>query len=1027
MKRARPETVGFVPGAPLPPFGRATRFACEGGTELFRLETSDESAARRLLSLGEASVGGFVDGGTDEYGVWIVRGAFTETLTDRLRTKKSAWPWRDALVLALAVAEGLAACEKASLFPGPLSLDTLQLGADGRVALTASRLVAAILGAKEGATRADTEASAPMWTPPDQARGSSWDNAANRYVLGLLLYRLLSGEHPFAGAGLRHALDAAQREAPPFVESVAQELPAGLQSFVLRLIHPSASERPDRAAAIVIELGRFLRGESPARVPAGRTRPSKTKPSPDDVAAPPAVRLVKDEHQDKPTVRSNSVSSPTIFSKYPWLGVAIPVAAGAILAAFAVSRIEPPPPPRPRPEIPPATFLSARSASAEDCAGCHARQAGEWRRSVMAHSVKSPLFNALESLIEEQVGRDEDCPHGAGILRRVNNATACRDRNTGIAITGSGGQHWCVNCHSPAEKLEAGLRPWEGTASGDPSSRRPVRDLLGSQGISGISCVFCHSVHGPVPPSNRDASAYRGNESWISFLTGAVFLARPEDRQGIFGIGNSGYDMRPELFFFDSGRFSGNTGQPVGAVDPVVHRRPDASAKSYLQSSEFCGSCHDVRLFGTDVIGVRQGEHFKRLRNAYTEWTVYAQDMRRRGKNPATCQDCHMSTYPGICEPGAPKSGQDEPECPSGMHFVARPPGAFPEALQAANSPKPTTVTTHYFSGVDIPLYNDFPQFLVDEQNLDVHGLPLGARRRRDMLLRHTFRFEVDGARRSGAGVEIPIVIENIGAGHRIPAGFSQEREFWVHLVVRDGSNRVLYEVGRVDRPEDDLRDKVFVRVNANPNSIDERGRPVGLFGADVRDGPDVQQWSPPPQFGGTNFRGKGLINFQNGFLRCVRCIGVITSDGRCEPGPGQGFFRADRFDDGDYDLDTGECRSNLFGENALFETYFPVGALDASRGFVRGPDAIIDTRSLPAFTPLRYTYDLDFGGRRGPYQIEARLMFRSFPPFLIKAFAQYEREQARRGLRPSGPSVTEDMLQRLDIVELHRITMEVQ
>jgi len=185
MKRAQPETSGFVPGAPLPPFGRATRFACGGGAELFRLESADESGARRLPSLGGSSVGGFVDGGTDEQGVWIVRAAFTETLADRLRTKKSAWPWRDALVLALAVAEALAACEKASLFPGPLSLDAVQLGAEGRVALTASRLVAAILGAKEGATRADTEANAPMWTPPEQARGSSWDNAANPYVLGL--------------------------------------------------------------------------------------------------------------------------------------------------------------------------------------------------------------------------------------------------------------------------------------------------------------------------------------------------------------------------------------------------------------------------------------------------------------------------------------------------------------------------------------------------------------------------------------------------------------------------------------------------------------------------------------------------------------------------------------------------------------------------------------------------------------------------------------------------------------------------
>lgn len=1024
MKRARPETLGFVPGAPLPPFGRASRFACAGGAELFRLEASDEPAVHRLLSLGESSIGGFVDGGTDEHGAWIVRAAPSENLADRLRSKKGPWPWRDAVALALTLAEALAACEKASLFPGPLSLDAVQFGADDRAFVNAARLVAAILGAKEGATRADTEANAPLWTPPEQARGSSWDNAANRYVLGLLLYRLLSGEHPFAGAGLRHALDAAQREAPPFVESVAHELPTGLQSFALRLIHPVANERPDRAFVIVQELGRFLRGESPARGAAGRTRPSKTKPSAEDVA-PPAARVVKEEPKVQPA--SKGSSERTFFQTYPWAAVAFPVVGGALVAAIAFSRIEKAPPVRPRPEMPPSSVLSAATTTSESCAGCHARQAAEWRRSVMAHSVKSPLFNALESLIEEQVGRDDDCPHGAGILREVDNATACRNPQNGIPITGSGGARWCINCHSPAEKLDRTVPRWDGRPGGDASTRRPVRDHLGEQGIEGISCLFCHSVHGPVPGANATSLGYRGNDSWISFITGTIFPARPEDRRGLFGISNSGYDMNPATFFAQPGRFSGSSTTASNKLDPIVHRRPDPEAKAYLRTSEFCGTCHDVRLFGTDVVGVRQGEHFKRLRNAYTEWTVYAQDVQRRGKTPATCQDCHMSTYPGICEPGAPKSGQDEPECPSGMHFVARNPGEYPEAFKAANSAGPTPVVNHYFSGVDIPLYNDFPRFLVDEPTLDVHGIPLGARRRRDMLLRHTFRFEIDGVRSTGRGLEIPVLIENIGAGHRIPAGFSQEREFWVHLVVKDGSNRVVYEVGRVDRPDEDLHDKLFVRVNANPSSTDVRGRPVGLFGADVRDGPDVPQWSPPPIFGGTNFRGKGLINFQNGFLRCVRCIGVIGIDGRCEPGPGQGFFRADRFDDGDYDLDTGECRSNLAGDNALYETYFPVGALDASRGFVRGPDAIIDTRSLPAFTPVRYTYDLDLGGRRGPFHIEARLMFRSFPPFLIRAFAQYEREQARRGLRPSGPAVTEEMLRRLDVVELHRIEVDAR
>jgi hypothetical protein len=280
--------------------------------------------------------------------------------------------------------------------------------------------------------------------------------------------------------------------------------------------------------------------------------------------------------------------------------------------------------------------------------------------------------------------------------------------------------------------------------------------------------------------------------------------------------------------------------------------------------------------------------------------------------------------------------------------------------------------------------------------------------------------------RRVGGTLSIPLTIENVGAGHKVPAGFSQEREIWVHLRVTDGAGRLVYEVGRVDRNDEDLHDKRFLRVNTDPFRVDARGRPLGLFGADVADGPDVPQWSPPPStVGATQFRGKGLINFQNGFLRCVSCRGDIGPDGSCLPLPGE-RHRAERYVDGDYDLDTGECRSNLVGEHALFETYFPVGSLDADRGFIKAADAIIDTRSLVPHRPVTYVYELSSRGRPGPFQIEARLMFRGFPPFLVRAFADYEAKRAAAGARPSGPLGTHAMMPRLERVELARVNATV-
>lgn len=933
------------------PIGRAARFACDEGE---RWVLDDPKVEARLLALGRAGVGGFVqiDGA-------LVRRAPGRTIAAWL---KAPIEWRDALQTMRELARALDVCEREGLFPGPLTPEAICF--DGStIVLRADALVYALVGAPapEGST------SKAKWIAPEQAQGAAWDNAANRYVLGLVMYRALSGEHAFAGRGMRLGLDdQAGRGAPPFAEAIARELAPGLQSLCLRILDPDPSARPRSARAIVEAIDAL---ESPAqKAPTARAargfRDTSVPPSP----LPPPVNG-----------RGNPRGSALL------VGIVAAIASLAI-GGVVLALVDDPPRPSVRPRAPIASV-----STANDCASCHARQTAEWRRSVMSHSVRSPLFLALEILIQEQVGRDLACPNGAGILRGADPRTACRDRTSGLSITGSGGELWCVNCHAPGENLARAMPAWDAHTPFS-RSRSPVNDLLPAATMEGIGCAFCHQVHGPVQPGR----GYEGNPSWTSTATGQRFLSRPEDARGLFGIANSGYLLDPN--------------ELVGSIElGGVHARPSDGARRYLRSSELCGACHDVRLFGSD--GLR-GEPFKRLRNAYSEWSDWSARERSAGRVPASCQDCHMSRFPGICAPGEPDLTLPSAlarACPPGTRFEARPPGDYPEGG-----------TTHYLSGVDVPLGEEFDDALIDDATIDLHGVPLGARQRRDMLLGSTFRFELEPPVRTPDRLEIPIVIENVSAGHRVPAGFSQEREIWVHLRVSDARGAVLYEVGRVDRPDEDLHDKIFTRVTARPALFDRLGRPLGLFGADVRDGPDVPRWDPPPELGGTSFRGLGLINLQNGFLRCVTCIGEIDAAGRCQPGPAQGFTRSDRFDDGAFDPDTGICTSNLSGRNAFFETYFPIGALDADRGVVRGPDAIIDTRSAPPGVPLRYVYDLPIRSA-GAITIEARLMFRAFPPFLIRAFAAYERAQ------PRTPLVTDAMLERLELVELAAVRAEAR
>jgi hypothetical protein len=998
--------------------GRARSGRVQGAPARTLVRFDDESVAETLLALGSAGAGGFYEGGLDAEGAWAVRRDPGTSLASVLKSSgRSPLDFKRAVAIGLAAAEALSACEARGLVAGLFGPESVALSVDPESEAEIAWVVCeALFDVATGALDpAAIAAKSAQYCPPAQAEGAPWDAAADRYVLGLCLYRALSGSHPFAGAGLRKALEAAAtQEPPPFPEAVAASLPAGLMGLVLRMIAPRPESRPSSAEEIADGLSRFAPRRGGAFVRPAQPRPAReTTP-----AAPAAPTLVsgrapavasKQLATSSPGPQASPAAGPTSRAT-PYVRALLPIALGLAVAGGALAQLGPAPKdtsPRPKVRTGDDDPIALAETTAQSCATCHPRQAAEWRRSVMGHSLKSPLFNALEALVEEQVGRDRDCPNGAGILRKTRADLACVDRQTGLPVSGSGGEHWCVNCHSPSEVNEVRMPPWEGRAGGDPRSRFPVRDLLGERATEGVSCGFCHTAHGPVTPRG---GGYQGNPSWTSFKTGFVFSSRPEDARGLFGISNSGFDLRPEAFLL-----------PKNATpeDGLVHRRPDASMQAYARSSEFCGSCHDVRLFGSDVLGAQKGEHFKRLRNGYSEWVAWANTERARGREPATCQGCHMSAFPGACEPSPGAEGDDV--CPDGTRFVKRAPGTKVDGRVATSSPEVTGLSTHYLTGVDLPLSHEYPDDLIDETALDLAGIPVSAKARRVMLLKSAFRFEIGRGSARGGRIALPIEIENVGGGHRVPAGFSQEREIWVHLKITDARGRPVYEVGRVDRPDEDLHDKVFARVSTDPSRLDFQGRPEGLFGADVRDGPDHGEWSPRPERGGTRFTGKGLINFQNGFLRCVRCIGEIASDGTCRPGPGQGIFRADRFEDGDYDLDTGECRSNLTGDAALFETYFPVGALDASRGILKAPDAIIDTRSMPPGVPIVYTYDLDTRGAVPPFKVEARLLFRAFPPFLVKAFASYEREMDRLGKRPSGALVDEDMLKRLEVVEVVR------
>src|SRR5690606_29111802 len=211
---------------------------CSGGRELWRLTEQLGGAVERLLALGRAGVGGFVKGGCDEEGPWLIRDVGTVTL-EEFWSGKTSFEYQTALRLISALAGCLETCERQGLWPGTLHPNNIGIRPTTlAVTLRADQLVRAELGLRSLPGRLDS-ASATRWTAPEQAAGAAWDEAANRYVLGLMLYRLLAGEHPGRGSGLRLGLQRLATRGPaPLSDEVAGALPPGLQSYCLRLLAP---------------------------------------------------------------------------------------------------------------------------------------------------------------------------------------------------------------------------------------------------------------------------------------------------------------------------------------------------------------------------------------------------------------------------------------------------------------------------------------------------------------------------------------------------------------------------------------------------------------------------------------------------------------------------------------------------------------------------------------------------------------------------------------------------------------------
>jgi eukaryotic-like serine/threonine-protein kinase len=112
-----------------------------------------------------------------------------------------------------------------------------------------------------GLSKTGVISGTPAYLSPEQAQGRPLDRRTDVYSLGVVLYELLAGAPPFAGANLARVLVQLVQEEPRPLRQIDPTLPEDLETLVAKCLEKDPTRRYDSARDLAEDLDRFLDGE----------------------------------------------------------------------------------------------------------------------------------------------------------------------------------------------------------------------------------------------------------------------------------------------------------------------------------------------------------------------------------------------------------------------------------------------------------------------------------------------------------------------------------------------------------------------------------------------------------------------------------------------------------------------------------------------------------------------------------------------------------------------------------------------
>lgn len=242
-----------------------------------------EREAQAVAQLSHPNILAIHDFGRD-HGVTYAVTELLEGTTLRRRLDTARLPWREAVAIGVAVADGLASAHAKGIVHRDLKPENLFVGSDGRIKILDFGIARwAEPAGPDEATRALTSEGHPTqpgtvlgtlgYMSPEQVRGQFADHRSDLFSLGATLYEMLAGRRAFTGPSHADTMSAILKEDPaPLPADLG--IPASLDAVVQRCLKKSPDERfqsaGDLRSALQSVLDEHERGSLKSPRPARR-------------------------------------------------------------------------------------------------------------------------------------------------------------------------------------------------------------------------------------------------------------------------------------------------------------------------------------------------------------------------------------------------------------------------------------------------------------------------------------------------------------------------------------------------------------------------------------------------------------------------------------------------------------------------------------------------------------------------------------------------------------------------------------